>query len=164
MSEFKLADKVLKYPGGSASAGFNRRVLGDDYAEAFRYQSERQDRELYAGWSLADRMINEGKLFYVRPFHHLECPAKSGAFQYGGSWVCNACNRSGVDREWWKIKVFMDGNAWCCIGTDFENLQESEDYAFGDTREEAIENYGKSMLGLTKVQVESTAQETVATE
>ena len=148
MPNFKYADDVLKYPGGSASAGFNRRVLGDGYAEAFRHESERTDREMYAGWSLADRMIMDGKLFSVVPFHHLECPQKGYAFQYGGSWVCNGCNRSNVQREWWKIKVMQDGNAWCCIGVDFENLQESDNYAFGDTRDQAIENYGKTMVAL----------------
>lgn len=144
MSDFKYGHEVLKYPSGSACAGFNRRISGDGYAEAFQYEAERQDREMYGGWALADRMINEGKLFYIHPFHHLEC--RGYAFKYGGSWVCNTCNRSGVDRDWWKIKVMQDGNAWCCVGLEFENLQESENYAFGNTREEAIENYGKLML------------------
>ena len=51
--------------------------------------------------------------------------------------------------EVWKkenSKVFQDGNEWCCIGIDFEDLQASDNYAFGETREAAIENYGKLML------------------
>ena len=39
------------------------------------------------------------------------------------------------------VKCFRDGSAWCCVGEGFENLQESDNYAFGDTRIEAIENY-----------------------
>lgn len=44
------------------------------------------------------------------------------------------------------MKGMKDGNAWCCVGAGFENLQESDNYSFGETRAEAIENYGKLML------------------
>lgn len=37
--------------------------------------------------------------------------------------------------------IFLDGNAYCVVGPEFVNLQESDCYAFGDTREEAIANY-----------------------
>ena len=40
-----------------------------------------------------------------------------------------------------KIKVLKDGNSFCCIGEHFKNLQESDNYAFGETFEDAIENY-----------------------
>ena len=146
MSEnFKLAQDVLKGNGGSAFAGFNRRVFGDSYADAFQYPHERQDREMYGGWALADRMISDGRLFCVHNFHKGYSGCDGHAFQYGGSWVCNTCNKSRLDREWWKIKVYKDGNAWCCIGTGFEDLQESDNYAFGNTRDEAIHNYGTLM-------------------
>ena len=145
MSDFKLGHEVMRPNSGDAYAGFNRRVHGSDYAEAFQYQNERQNGAMVAGFWLADRMINDGKLFYVHPFHQLECPQKGHAFQYGGTWVCNSCGQPNVQREWWKIKVQKDGNAWCCVGTGFENLQESDNYAFGDTRDEAIENYGRLM-------------------
>lgn len=52
-----------------------------------------------------------------------------------------------VDKEWWKIQVEKDGNEFCCHGLDFVNLQESSNYAFGKTFEEAISNYEKLMLG-----------------
>jgi hypothetical protein len=49
--------------------------------------------------------------------------------------------------RWWKIQVEKDGNEFCCHGLDFINLQESSNYAFGKTFEEAISNYEKVMLG-----------------
>lgn len=143
MSDFKTTQDVLPQYAGGAYAGFNRRVYGSSYADAFKYPNERQDREMVSGWYLADRMIDEGRLFYIRNFHVPPFASKGCfGFQYGGTWVCNGCGASNLDREWWKIKVFKDGNAWCCIGTGFEDLMASENYEFGDTREEAIEKYG----------------------
>lgn len=147
MSDFKTAQDVLPmHYAGSVFAGFNRRVYGSPYAEAFKYENERMDRDLYAGWLKADKMIADGELFYVHNFHHLERGDRCHAFQYGGFWVCNGCGGQGVDKPWWTIKVMPDGNAWCCVGDGFVNLQESDNYAFGSTREEAIENYGKLMM------------------
>lgn len=37
--------------------------------------------------------------------------------------------------------VFKDGNAFLLIGPSFTNLAESEDFAVGDTKEQAIDNY-----------------------
>lgn len=39
------------------------------------------------------------------------------------------------------IKVMKDGCSFCCVGEGFENLQDSDNYAFGDTFEDAISNY-----------------------
>lgn len=149
--DFKTAQDVLpEHLAGSTFAGFNRRVYGAGYAEAFKYPVERQDRDMYAGWSLADKMIEEGKLYYVHNFHHMEKAGHCFAFEYGGFWVCNGCGGKGVDKPWWTIKVMADGNAWCCLGTGFVNLQESDNYAFGDTKQEAIENYCKAMVALDR--------------
>lgn len=38
--------------------------------------------------------------------------------------------------------IFLDGNAYCVVGPQFVSFDESDSYAFGDTREEAIANYG----------------------
>ena len=152
-NKFLLSQDVMKYPGGSASAGFNQRVHGNSYSDTFKYPHQQFDRELSSGWYLADEMIRDGKLFYVHNFHDIDCP-KGYAFPYGGTWACNTCNRDHFEKEWWKIKVFKDGNAWCCIGVDFENLQESENYAFGDMRDEAIRNYGLLMSGREAAQGE----------
>jgi len=35
--------------------------------------------------------------------------------------------------------IFKDGNAWCCVFGDFQNLQESP-AGFGDTSDEAMKN------------------------
>ncbi len=37
--------------------------------------------------------------------------------------------------------VFLDGDGYCVIGPDFVDMDESDCYAFGATREEAIANY-----------------------
>ncbi|NDI85041.1 hypothetical protein [Undibacterium crateris] len=39
------------------------------------------------------------------------------------------------------VTVEKDGNMWCAKGEGFIDLQTSENYAFGNTREEAIDNY-----------------------
>ncbi len=145
-NKFKYGQDVMnpETTSGNAMAGFNRKVSGWTYLEAFQ-GADRMNGQVSAGWSLAEKMINKGKLFYVHNFHKLDCE-DGFAFQYGGYWVCNACGKKSVDRDWWKIKVYKDGNAWCCIGLDFENLQESDNYAFGDTREEAINDYGALMI------------------
>ncbi len=144
--KLEMSQDIMRNPGGTASAGFNRRVYGTPYNDCFQHDHERFDRDLHGGWDLADRLIAEGKLYSVHNFHrsHGDCP-NGYAFQYGGQWVCNTCGDSGVDRPWWAIKVFPDGDAWCCIGLGFEDLQASDNYAFGKTREQAIANYGNLM-------------------
>jgi hypothetical protein len=37
--------------------------------------------------------------------------------------------------------IFLDGSSYCVVGPDFVSLGESDCYAFGDTREQAIANY-----------------------
>ena len=49
-------------------------------------------------------------------------------------------------RDGYILKVIPDGNAYCCVGEGFVNLQESDNYAFGDTFEEAIENFKKKII------------------
>lgn len=141
---FLRADEVIN-GSGSALAGFNRRTAGWSWADSFQYENERYDQAMQAGWRLADKMISEGKQFYTHNFHHSHDDCSGFAFWYGGTMVCNTCGAANLQREWWNIKVQQDGNAWCCIGTGFENLQESDNCAFGDTRDEAIKNYGDLM-------------------
>lgn len=145
MDRFASAQDILKNSAGSVGAGFNRRISGQSYSDAFQHQHERSDRDMVAGWYKADEMIEAGLIFYVHNFHQLECP-RGYAFQYGGTYACNTCNRDHLDKEWWKIKVQKDGNAWCCVGNGFINLQESDNFAFGDTRDAAIQAYGELML------------------
>ena len=139
----KFADQVLKGSGGSAFCGFNSRVLGYDYPQTMDGLNWGIG-ETASGWNLADKMVRDGKLYAVHNFHHShEC--KGHAFPYGGSFVCNDCGRSKLEKDWWTIKCFADGNAWCCVGAEFEDLQSSDCYAFGDTYDAAIVAYGDQM-------------------
>ena len=49
-----------------------------------------------------------------------------------------------------KLKVEKDGNEFCCHGLDFEDLQSSNNYAFGKTFSETINNYEDVMRQLAK--------------
>lgn len=44
-----------------------------------------------------------------------------------------------------RVRTFMDGNAWCCVGPDFVNLQESP-AGFGATREDAMADFASKSL------------------
>jgi hypothetical protein len=137
------------FSDGSAIAGFNRRVSGQPHSQAFAHDNERHNGPMQAGWNHADKLVAEGKVFSLNlGFHHTHenCSRTwSGAFHYGGFVVCNGCGRKDIDKDWWWIKCFMDGNAWMCHGPGFEDLQASSNFAFGATREEAIKNYGDVM-------------------
>ena len=37
--------------------------------------------------------------------------------------------------------VFLDGGQYCVVGPDFVSMEESDCYAFGATREQAIANF-----------------------
>ncbi len=37
--------------------------------------------------------------------------------------------------------VFIDGEQYCVVGAQFVSMEESDCYAFGSTREDAIANY-----------------------
>jgi hypothetical protein len=134
---------------GRFLSGFNRKIYGETYQEAFSTQYERTDIDMVSGWNAAEKLIDKGDIYYVHDFHNLECD-KGYAFQYGGFWVCNSCGGKGVDRNWWTIKVYKDGDEWCCVGEDFDNLQCSDNYAFGKTRDEAISNYGNIFVNKDK--------------
>jgi len=149
MNKYMTGQDVLKNPNGSSISGFNCRIGGHSYLDTFSYPHERTDMDRHNGWDIADKLIKSGELFFVHNFHYLSCE-KGLAFPYGGTWACNTCNSDHLDCIWWKIKVFKDGSQWCCIGLDFENLQESDNYAFGETRESAIESYGRLMLAMSE--------------
>ena len=132
----KTAQDYYSVASGGFMGGFNQRLFGEerphraaDFAEPL-------------GWDEANRKIGAGEIFYT---HNFKCPCGDHAFKYGGSWVCNGCGRSGVDEPWWIIRVQKDGSAWVVTGEGFENLQESENYAFGDTKKEALDAYKKLM-------------------
>ena len=82
MNKYKTGQDVMKDPSGSAICGFNCRIGGHSYLDTFQHPHERTDAERHAGWELADRMIEAGKLFFVHNFHRLSCE-RGHAFPYG---------------------------------------------------------------------------------
>jgi len=41
--------------------------------------------------------------------------------------------------------IFLDGEQYCVVGPNFVSTEESDCYAFGASKEEAIANYGLKM-------------------
>jgi len=144
MSEkLQMAQDILGNDcGGDYGSGFNMRVSGYTEQETNGYPAYPSPAR-YAGWVHADNLIREGKIFSVHRFNHMhfDSVCKGYAFPYGGSFVCNTCERSRLEQPWWTVKVRKDGSAFHCIGLDFINLMESNNHAFGDTKEEALANY-----------------------
>jgi hypothetical protein len=144
MEKLKYAKDLIK---GSASvmAGFNTFISGGQEPRGHEYGDKSEWYAILQGFQYAEKMAKEDGIAFVRPF---KCGKSSDCFpfKYGGFFVCNSCGDKSVDKDWWKIKVEKDGNAFCCHGLDFLNLQESDNYAFGDTFEQAINNYGIVMF------------------
>ncbi|MNT26894.1 hypothetical protein D3C86_1700550 [compost metagenome] len=88
-------------------------------------------------------MVRDGKIYSVHPFPHGNC--KSTGFVYGGTWACNGCNSDGFQKPWWAVRIMKDGDAWMVMGEGFEDLQASSNYAYGNTREEALNAYAALM-------------------
>lgn len=135
------AQYVIPNAGVSFGCGFNQRVFGDSYSDTLdSYDAGPRS----AGWQHAEKMIHDGKIYYTHIFPHgwpdgTKC--RDLSFSYGGTQVCNTCNRDHLDKNWWKIKVIKDGDAWMVAGEGFINLQESDNYAFGETKEDALQKY-----------------------
>jgi len=107
-------DYLDKYSGGECRGAFNARIYGDSWSKTVAGSPQGSVwAERNAGWNLADSMILQGKIFSKMNFNGKEVT----------------------------FKCFADGNKFCCVGEGFENLQESDRYAFGDTRDEAILNF-----------------------
>ncbi len=125
---------------GNFLGGFNSRVHGverrsaaDGYARFERGH----------GWDKAEEMIRAGQIYFIHPFPHGQC--KQTGFAYGGTWACNACRTDGFQKPWWAVRVMQDGNAWCVVGEGFQDLQSSDNYAYGETREKALAAYAELM-------------------
>ena len=41
--------------------------------------------------------------------------------------------------------IFLDGSQYCVVGQEFVSMEESDCYAFGATKEEALANYARKM-------------------
>lgn len=140
----KTAQELIKVNNPYVSAGFNQFIHGHEEPCSSDYGSKDQWYSELQGYEFAKKMAEDDGIAFTYAF---TC-GKSDCypFKYGGFFVCNSCGNKGVDKEWWKIKVEKDGDQYCCHGLDFINLQESINYAFGETFKEAILNYGDVML------------------
>jgi len=140
MGKLKYAQDLIKTSNSSIACGFNMFVNGEPepkYTDGYH--------DFYArsqGWLYAKQMAKKGQIAFKNRFR---CKCGGYPIMYGGFWCCNSCGGKNVDMDWWKIKVEKDGNSYCCHGLDFENIMESENYAFGDTFEQAIDNYESIM-------------------
>lgn len=113
----KTAQDYLKETAsGEARGGFNARLQGQTHHECMDgMPAGSRWGERNAGWDLANKMIMNGEIF----------------------------SRAKINGKEIEFKCFRDGDSWCCVGPDFVNLQESDNYAFGDSRDEAIINFSE---------------------
>lgn len=112
-SKLQFANEFFHSASGHYMAGFNARVLGNPLYSTASFQIDHYS----VVPSLEAGWIRADKM------------AKDGKIFFVN--------------EGKEIKTMKDGDAWCCIGKDFTDLQSSDDYEFGDTREEAVKNYMK---------------------
>ena len=140
MEKLKYAQDLIK-ASATVMGGFNTFISGGQEPRGHEYGDKSEWYASFQGYSYAEKMAKEDGIAFTKPF---KCGNSENClpFKYGGFFVCNSCGNKSVDKEWWEIKVEKDGNAYCCHGLDFINLQESDNYAFGDTFDEAIKNYG----------------------
>jgi hypothetical protein len=139
----KYAQDLIKTPNTYIKCGFNRFISGDTEPKRSEYGSADQWYSELQGYEFAQNMAKEDGIAFTYGF---KCSCGGQPFKYGGFWVCNKCGNKNVDKDWWKIQVQKDGTKYCCHGLDFINYQESNNYAFGNTYEEAIHNYETLML------------------
>ena len=145
MKTLKTAQELIKTSNSSVAGGFNQFIRGSSKPKSTDYGDNQQWWSETQGYEFAEKMAKEDGIAFT---HVFKCGKESGCypFDYGGFFVCNTCGIKSVDKEWWKIQVEKDGSQYCCHGLDFVNLQESENYAFGYSFDEAILNYEKVML------------------
>jgi len=140
MQELKTAQYLIKTTNTSVDCGFNMFIYGD---RPPTFNGEYYDAGARSvGYDKAREMAESNGIAFR---HNFGCSCGSHSFIYGGFFVCNGCGKKGCDEKWWEIQVEKDGNQFCCHGLDFVNLQESDNYAFGSTFNEAINNYGNAM-------------------
>jgi len=111
----KLAQDYLKETvSGETRGGFNARLQGQTFSQCMDgMPAGHRWGQRNAGWELAENMINRGEIFS-------EIVTDNGRVEF---------------------KCFLDGDSFCCIAPEFINLQESDCYAFGDTRQQAIDKF-----------------------
>jgi hypothetical protein len=139
MKELLCAGEILTTKDTGVLSGFNTFVYGGFRAKFSDGFGNTETGRRIEGYDIAKDMAKDGKIAFIHPFR---CECGGYPCIYGGFFVCEKCGNKNVEKEWWKIIVEKDGDQFCCHGLDFENLQESDNYAFGNTFEDAIQNYG----------------------
>lgn len=145
MGKLKSAEEFIK-SSSNVMCGFNRFIYGGGEPKSHEYGDKSQWYAECQGYEYAKKMAKEQGIAFTYIFKCGSDKNYCHPFSYGGGFVCNSCGRNNLNRDWWKIQVEKDGNEYCCHGLDFINLQESSNYSFGKTFEEAIDNYEKLML------------------
>jgi len=104
---------------GETRGGFNSRLQGFSLLETVEgVPSGSRWAQRNAGWELADGMIRKGKIYSMLK----------------------------TDKGSIEFKCFPDGEAWCCVGAGFEDLQGSSNYSFGDSWQKAVDNFKNMMM------------------
>jgi hypothetical protein len=102
-------DYLNQYVGGHVRGGFNARLYGES---RMKNLSGITGGSIWAerncGWEKADKMIRDGEVF---------------------------SRIEGSDKE---FKCYADSAKFCCVGSDFINLEESNNYVFADTWQDAV--------------------------
>lgn len=106
-------DYLSERANGYHRGGFNCRLFGDSRSETLDGARGQIWADTFAGWEKADAMIRNGEIF---------SEIKTSKVRI-------------------RFKCQKDGDSYCCVGFDFVNLQESENYAFGDSWQGAIDNF-----------------------
>jgi len=139
----KICETIFDYTTPEMLCGMSIRINGGDYADLRKYSDA---SSLFQHFDFADRMIKEGRIFYT---HVFKCKCGHYRFQYGSAWACNECGNHISTPQWWNIKIQKDGNQYCVVGDGFLNLQESDNYAFGETKDIVLENYRQLFVNRT---------------
>jgi hypothetical protein len=144
MEKLKTAQELI-IANKNIMSGFNQFVFGKSEPRRADYGDKSQWYAELQGYEHAKKMAKEDEIAFT---HIFKCGKTKSCFpfSFGGGFVCNSCGSNNIKKDWWEIKVKKDGNAFCCHGLDFQDLQSSKNYAFGDTFDEAISNYEKLML------------------
>ena len=113
----KTAQDLIPNASSITMSGFNRRIYGENYNDI---ADSKPFTEIYCGWQKAEDMIAAGKIFYQ---HRFKCHCGSYPVTYGGGLCCNGCGQSYVQKPWWIIKVYKDGDAFV-----FMNMETYEQF------------------------------------
>ena len=77
----------------------------------------------------------------------IEAAERGESYTYK-AWLAGAeslCKENEALKASTVLSCIQDGSAWICYGEGLIDIRESDNYAYGDSREEAISNYFKAL-------------------